>query len=1331
MASGEPRKLALSRDLIFVVMQFLEEEKLTEALHNCELYGCRLEQGTGFFFNMKYFEEKAMAGEWDEVDRYISGFTKMTDNTFSMKIFFEIRKQKYFEALDMEDRSQAVDRLMRDLKVFSTYNEVIYKELTELLLLDNFRENEKLADYGDTNFARNQTITKVKELIQENPAFEGKLTFPDMNSGRLRTLVNQSLNFQHLQCRNNKCNSHKAPGIETLFTDHTCEPPKPVAAHRPRATKRNPLLVLGPEIPLCADMETDATHLPFPTQRMLLPLTAPYQIAPESTRSLADFPRAVVRTINQGSMVTSMDFHPSHHTFILGKQNLVTLYLRIYNSILEIIHYFLLVGTESAAIALWEIALRERLVSIPFNLSPPSVLSFLCQADILYGSPISVTKVVWNAEGDLAGVAFSRHIIRLYSYQEPNVFLKTLEMQAHVGRVNDIAFSHLNEQACVISCGDDKLAIVWDLQGRNLFTFRGHDAPVLSLCTHRKRHIQVIMSTAVNGKIKSFLNDDPNARSDIADAPGSCYSMMLYSPDGSRLFSCGTGNEGDCFLNEWNENGSIKRTYHGFQKKSRGHMQFDIMKNRYLAVGQDHQIKIWRVDEVNMLTSYDAGGGLPDLPCLRFNKEGNLLAVAMKLIGFKILANLDGCKAIKQKLDERRKYSEDLKYSEDRLNQHKFAWNPTTLQIVENPKSSEDRPDKDKIAWNPTILQIVENPKSSEDRPDKDKFAWNLPTFQVVENPKSSEDRPDKGKFAWNPSILQIVENPKSSEDRPDKDKFAWNPPTLQIVENPRSSEDRQDKDKFAWNLPTFQSVENPKSSEDRPDKDKFAWNPPTLQIVENPKSSEDRPDKDKFAWNSPTLQIVENLKYSEDRLNEHKLAWNPRTLQIEENPKSSEDRPDEDKFAWKPPTLQIVEDPKSSEDRPDRAKVSELPVKAKSARRPPTRKIVENPKPKVPELPEISDPSKCRVVSTSDSDSAVCGLLYESFANGLLVLGSDGIPRLWKWAQNEQNPSGKATASEAPTQFQPASDILMTNDKPECESETATPCMAISNNGYYIVTAFGGMISLFNLLTFKVLSKFKNLPPPPRSTCLAFFPDDNNTIAVGMEDASIYVYYPKTDEKKKLITHHLKRITGITFSSKLKLMVSSGADAKVCLWRTETWGKKKTAHIQLPRKAVVGDVRVQFNVDQVRLLAVHETQLVIFSGPDAERLHKWLPQEPLPAAISSACFSCNGEVVYASFCDGVVGIFDTDNLKPKCRIMPSAYLPHTVSNSSQSVSPLVVAANPLEPNQLAVGLTNGAVKVIEPLEMETGWVSPLPSTNDVATERNMPSADVTAMVVS
>jgi hypothetical protein len=40
---------------------------------------------------------------------------------------------------DRLDRTKAVDILMKDLKVFASFNEDLFKEITQLLTLDNFR----------------------------------------------------------------------------------------------------------------------------------------------------------------------------------------------------------------------------------------------------------------------------------------------------------------------------------------------------------------------------------------------------------------------------------------------------------------------------------------------------------------------------------------------------------------------------------------------------------------------------------------------------------------------------------------------------------------------------------------------------------------------------------------------------------------------------------------------------------------------------------------------------------------------------------------------------------------------------------------------------------------------------------------------------------------------------------------------------------------------------------------------------------------------------------------------------------------------------------------
>ncbi|KAL0312386.1 UNVERIFIED_CONTAM: protein TOPLESS-RELATED PROTEIN 2, partial [Sesamum radiatum] len=103
-----------------------------------------------------------------------------------------------------------------------------------------------------------------------------------------------------------------------------------------------------------------------------------------------------------------------------------------------------------------------------------------------------------------------------------------------------------------------------------------------------------------------------------------------------KLFSCGTSKEGESHLVEWNESeGAIKRTYSGFRKRSLGVVQFDTTKNRFLAAGDEFQIKFWDMDNTNMLTYTDADGGLPASPRLRFNKEGSLLAVTTSDNGIK------------------------------------------------------------------------------------------------------------------------------------------------------------------------------------------------------------------------------------------------------------------------------------------------------------------------------------------------------------------------------------------------------------------------------------------------------------------------------------------------------------------------------------------------------------------------------------------------------------------------------------------------------------------------------------------------------------------------
>ncbi|XP_075523439.1 topless-related protein 1-like isoform X1 [Primulina tabacum] len=1113
---------SLSRELVFLILQFLDEEKFKETVH-------KLEQESGFFFNMKYFEDEVHNGNWDEVERYLSGFTKVDDNRYSMKIFFEIRKQKYLEALDKQDRSKAVEILVKDLKVFASFNEDLFKEITQLLTLENFRENEQLSKYGDTKSARAIMLVELKKLIEANPLFRDKLQFPNLKNSRLRTLINQSLNWQHQLCKNPRPN----PDIKTLFVDHSCGQsngvhapspannpllgavPKPggfspLGAHVPFQTtpasvqtplagwmsnpptgshpsvSGGPLGLGGPSI--AAGMKNprtpsanpsvdfplgDSDHISKRIRPMgisdeqvslpvnVLPVSFPGHAHSQSFNVPDDLPKTVARNLIQGSSPTSMDFHPIQQSLLL-------------------------VGTNMGDIGLWEVGSRERLVQKNFKVWDLSACTMPLQAALVKDPGVLVNRVIWSPDGSLFGVAYSRHLVHIYSYNGNDDVRQHLEIDAHVGGVNDLAFSHPNKQLSVVTCGDDKLIKVWDAtNGAKQFTFEGHEAPVYSVCPHHKESIQFIFSTASDGKIKAWLYDNLGSRVDY-DAPGRFCTTMAYSADGTRLFSCGTSKEGESHIVEWNESeGAVKRTYQGFRKRSMGVVQFDTTKNRFLAAGDDFSIKIWDMDNTQLLTSIDADGGLPASPRIRFNKDGSLLAVSANENGIKVLANADGLRLLRQ--------FENLAFDASRSSE---ASRPTLIPILTSPSSG--------------AASLVDRVASA-----------GIPAMN------------------GDAKILGDVK--------------------------PRIAEETNDKSKI-----------------------------------------------------------------------------------------------------WK--------------------------------------------------LTEISEPSQCRSLRLPENlrVTKISRLIYTNSGNAILALASNAIHLLWKWQRNDRNSSGKATASVSPQLWQPSSGILMTNDITDTNPEDAVSCFALSKNDSYVMSASGGKISLFNMMTFKTMTTF--MPPPPAATFLAFHPQDNNIIAIGMDDSTIQIYNVRVDEVKSKLKGHSKRITGLAFSHALNVLVSSGADSQLIVWNSDGWEKQKSKYLQLPSgrspPMSQSETRVQFHQDQMHFLVIHETQLAIYETTKLECIKQWIPRESA-ALISHATFSCDSQLIYASFLDSTVCIFTAAHLRLRCRINPTAYLTSSVSNSNvHPQHPLVVAAHPQEPNQFALGLSDGSVHVIEPLESEGKWGVPPPNEN-------------------
>ncbi|XP_071709814.1 topless-related protein 4-like [Rutidosis leptorrhynchoides] len=150
----------------------------------------------------------------------------------------------------------------------------------------------------------------------------------------------------------------------------------------------------------------------------------------------------------------------------------------------------------------------------------------------------------------------------------------------------------------------------------------------------------------MDGKIRFWLYDNVGPGIEYR-APGFTCIGLAYNDDGTRFFSLGTSNDGVSSLLEWNEyEGHVKRSYEGLvERQYPGTLHFDIA-NSLLAAGDNFSVKFWDIDNEKLFTSTMTDGGLPAAPCVRFSKDGILLAVSSADNGVKILGNSEGYRLI-------------------------------------------------------------------------------------------------------------------------------------------------------------------------------------------------------------------------------------------------------------------------------------------------------------------------------------------------------------------------------------------------------------------------------------------------------------------------------------------------------------------------------------------------------------------------------------------------------------------------------------------------------------------------------------------------------------
>uniref|UniRef100_A0A7N1A9E8 CTLH domain-containing protein n=1 Tax=Kalanchoe fedtschenkoi TaxID=63787 RepID=A0A7N1A9E8_KALFE len=624
----------IQEELLYLVLQFLKEENRPNVLH-------RLEAESQIFFNLEYVGLLASKGDWEAAEAYVSAFIKPEDGAKSRNIFFLIIKQKYLEALYQGDDEKAVGILDNELKPFEASHK---REFKEIRAMRKFRGDQLSSRFGDIESVRTKKMEELVKLISDVPELQRKLMFPNIQDSRLQTVINQSLHRQNSGCRN----PSSSPVFRSLSLDQACEqhggitatssfPLHPSMGLIPNADASPPVAPATVPLQLSGSSwmtsQYPVNHFTFPSAPSSAArlLNAENQIATsgvskkqkqaENLSLLDQLPLTVVMSVSHDSAVSSMDFHPAE----LG---------------------LLLVGTASGGVMIWDLISRKMLMQREFRIWDVETSSMSMQAAMADSCTPSVNRVKWSSDGSHFGVAYSKFIVHIYTCRGREDSIEDfLEIEAHPGSVNDVAFANQSDQhPWVITCGDDKTVKVWEsFTGGLKYCFQGHEAPVYAVCSQRlDDDHQVLFSTDARGTVRVWLYEDPpSARTFVA--PHYVVAKITFSADGGRMFLGGTSQNGvSCIVELDESDGSMKHAYEGLAMPSVGFVQYDVAKGGYLAAVDEHMVKFWGVDDGSLLKMTDAGGELPTSPCMGLDKEGTFMAVTTSGNGIKILANAAG-----------------------------------------------------------------------------------------------------------------------------------------------------------------------------------------------------------------------------------------------------------------------------------------------------------------------------------------------------------------------------------------------------------------------------------------------------------------------------------------------------------------------------------------------------------------------------------------------------------------------------------------------------------------------------------------------------------------
>ncbi|MED6165360.1 hypothetical protein PIB30_098862 [Stylosanthes scabra] len=336
----------------------------------------------------------------------------------------------------------------------------------------------------------------------------------------------------------------------------------------------------------------------------------------------------------------------------------------------------------------------------------------------------------------------------------------------------------------------------------------------------------------------------------------------------------------------------------------------------------------------------------------------------------------------------------------------------------------------------------------------------------------------------------------------------------------------------------------------------------------------------------------------------------------------------------------------------------------------------------------EISRASQCRSLLLSDTAKyQIVSLIFNQSGNRLFGITSNNLLVTWTWPIGHTNLPGKAI-----TTMEPKVKKLQLN-----VGRGVHAASLVSYNQYVLCSVGDKMIQkvdmIYSLMDDISVNNVASIATHPKEGIAAF----------GTGDGDILIYNINDFLQKELLNgSHTRPVTGLAFSERLKFLVSGDNAAKICLWEWDTheWKKLQDLPFQIPDDTTKDSYNFKTNIgftrDSMFVFVAHSIHLAIFDCSS----FACAAEKALDATIMQTAVSCDGDTLYAILKDNSVRMFDSSTLETFCRIKPSFFRTIPLRLLS-SVTPVCIAASPWKPFQFAVGLSDGNVKMLEPLKEE------------------------------